>query len=228
MFYCSLAPRPTTPAMVRRLAHYVFDNDTWLGAGHTMETHDIELLQSRIRAVPAFLPDARHSRRLPADETRGRWRPCDASLGIPITAEELPCPESDWFLQAPCRRFNKNVSPYVFEPGQTVRGSSSQDSCRRSFPPRMWKEPCPHHAPSRDDSRSGFGWGAGPRSSHRPCCDAYGSAVAPARCRVCLRALRSIRRHRSVRSAGGNIRWPARLREHPSSSSDGASSVSLS
>jgi len=55
VFYCK-EPKKEYAEFLRRLAHYPFDNKTWFGAGHTMSTTDIGLLDDERAETILFLP----------------------------------------------------------------------------------------------------------------------------------------------------------------------------
>jgi hypothetical protein len=115
VFYCASAKQEYAE-LLRRLAHYVFDNNTWLGAGHTMETHDIALLDSGNAKCLLFMPTPV----IPDDSLPMRLQidgdPVTLLWLVPITAEECALTRQGWFLRSLMRCLNRNGRPYVFDP----------------------------------------------------------------------------------------------------------------
>lgn len=117
VFYCS-SDKIEYAELLRRCAHYVFDNNTWLGAGHTMETHDIELLHSEdaqclLFFPPPVIPDDSLSMRLQIEGD-----PVTLLWVIPITAQECGLSRQGWFLRSLFARLNRDGRPYVFDPSR--------------------------------------------------------------------------------------------------------------
>jgi hypothetical protein len=115
VFYCSEAKTEYASLLVK-LAHYAFDNDTWLGAGHTMETRAVELLQCKDAQCLLFIPTPV----IPDDSIPMRLRihddPVTLLWVIPITLEECAMSREPWFRDSVQARLNTNGRPYVFDP----------------------------------------------------------------------------------------------------------------
>lgn len=117
VFYCS-EPKTEYAEFLRRLAHYVFDNDTWFGMGHTMETSNTALLQrddidALLFLLTPVIPEDSLPMRLDIEGD-----PVPLLWVIPITAQECAMARQGGYLQAAMGVFNKNGRPYVFRPAK--------------------------------------------------------------------------------------------------------------
>ena len=115
VFYCS-EPKAEYAELLRRLAHYVSEQNTWFGMGHTMETHSIELLhRSDVDALLFLLTPVIPDDSLPIRlDIEGD--PVWLLWVIPITAEECALVRQAGCLETVMRAFSKHGRPCVFQP----------------------------------------------------------------------------------------------------------------
>jgi len=115
VFYCA-EPRTEYAQLLRGLAHFPFDEKTWIGPGHTMETASIALLGCKDVEALLFIP----SPIMPDDSL-----PCALVLDgdpvsllwvVPVTMAECALIKENGLYETMMHLFNKQGRPYVFDP----------------------------------------------------------------------------------------------------------------
>lgn len=115
VFYCSEL-QPTYAEFLRRLAHFPFEQDTWYGQGHTMETVDISLLESGRADALLFLPATVSPDRSLPGELQIDGEPVGLLCVIPITADECRMIRTNKLSGRLLEVFEQCDRPYVFHP----------------------------------------------------------------------------------------------------------------
>lgn len=117
VFYCT-EPRTEYAQLLRGLAHFPFDEKTWLGPGHTMETASISLLGCKdveaLLFIPSpIMPDESLPSALVLDDD-----PVSLLWVVPITMAECALVKENGWCETMMHLFNKQGRPYVFDPGR--------------------------------------------------------------------------------------------------------------
>jgi len=114
VFYCS-EPRTEHAELLRRLAHFPFDNKTWLGPGHTMETTAVSLLGSKALDYILFLPAAVSPDKSLPKELQIEGVPVNLLWVLPISSAELRLMQTEG-LGVLLDLFSRQDHPLVFQP----------------------------------------------------------------------------------------------------------------
>ena len=117
IFYCS-DPRTEYAELLRRMAHYPFDRNTWLGAGHTMETSEVALLQSGGMDSLLFIPPPLIPDQLLSESLQVGGDPVGLLWVVPVAAGECRLIRAEG-IGPLLRLFDMHHHPFVFATGRS-------------------------------------------------------------------------------------------------------------
>lgn len=117
VFYCA-EPRTEYAEFVKRLAHYPFDENTWFGIGHTMETASISLLGCSEISALLFIPSPILPDESLPDILRIDGDPVTLMWVVPITKAECALVRKAGCCGAILDMFSQQGRPYVFDPSR--------------------------------------------------------------------------------------------------------------